>query len=120
MKKTKLLNQIRLRRQRRIRVKVSGSAEKPRLAIFRSNRFVSGQLIDDERGNTLVAVSSRELPKEEQKKSKAIQSALTGELIAKKALKLGMKRAIFDRRAYKYHGRVKAFCEGARRGGLEI
>ncbi len=120
MNKAKTQNRIRARRVRRSRSKIFGSKEKPRLAVSRSNRSLSAQLIDDTEGKTLIAVSSRELSNEERGKKKSDQAALAGELIARKAAKLGITKAIFDRRAYRYHGRVKAFAEGARKAGLAI
>ena len=110
--------QQRLRRRRRVRAKVSGSAERPRLAVFRSNRGVQAQLIDDVRGHTLAAVNwtekeLRDLPRMEQAKR-------AGELIAQRAKDAGAETVIFDRGGYRYHGRVRALAEGAREGGLKF
>ena len=91
-----------------------------RLAVFRSNKFIYGQIIDDQKGHTLVAISQKELPKEKEKENKIQKAALLGEMLASKALKAGVKKVKFDRRCYKYHGRVKAFADGARQGGLEF
>ena len=101
-----------------MRRRVSGTPERPRLAVFRSNRGVFAQLIDDEAGRTLVQVSwiepeLRGLPKKEQAKR-------AGELLAQRAKAAGIERAVFDRGGYQYHGRVKALAEGAREGGLHF
>ena len=106
----------RLKRRRRVRAKVSGTAERPRISVFRSNRGVMVQLIDDEAGRTLAAVNwtedeLRALPKMEQAKR-------AGELLAQCAKAAGVETAVFDRGGYQYHGRVKALAEGAREGGL--
>ena len=111
-------NQARLRRRRRVRAKVSGSGERPRLAVFRSNRGVQAQVIDDVRGHTLAAVNwtepeLRELPRMEQAKR-------AGELIAQRAKDAGAENVIFDRGGYRYHGRVRALAEGAREAGLKF
>lgn len=90
-----------------------------RLAVFRSNKAIYAQIIDDKKGKTLVAADSHKLD-EKVKKTKTQQAEAVGELLAKKALKAGFKKIVFDRRGYKYHGRVKALAEGARRGGLEF
>ena len=108
----------RLRRRRRVRAKVRGNAERPRLAVFRSNRGMHAQLIDDDRGHTLAAVSwlepeLRELPRMEQAKR-------AGELLAGRAKDAGIEACVFDRGGYRYHGKVKALAEGAREGGLRF
>ena len=105
---------------RRARARIFGTAQKPRLAVFRSNRNLYAQLIDDEKGRTLASASNKDLPKSGAKEKKSGQASLVGELIAKKALEKGIKEAVFDRRSYKYHGRVAAVAEGARKGGLKI
>ena len=114
----KTRNQARLRRRRRVRAKVSGSGERPRLAVFRSNRGVQAQVIDDVRGHTLAAVNwtepeLRELPRMEQAKR-------AGELLARRAKDAGAETVIFDRGGYRYHGRVKALADGAREAGLKF
>jgi large subunit ribosomal protein L18 len=116
MKKDVLVK--RLRRAKRVRAKISGTPERPRLAVFRSNKYLYLQLIDDEKGHTLVSASTRELG--EKKDTKTDQARAVGELLAKKAIAAGIKKAVFSRGAYKYHGRVKAAAEGARSGGLII
>ncbi len=107
---------VRLKRRRRVRAKVVGSAERPRIAVFRSNRGVAAQLIDDSSGRTLAAVSWTEsdlktLPRMD-------QARRAGELLAERAKAAGLDSAVFDRGGYQYHGRVRALAEGAREGGL--
>jgi len=120
--KEKALNLIRLRRKRRSRAKIFGTANRPRLSVFRSNRYTYAQLIDDEKGKTLVGASTRELTNSKLKtqNSKFKPAEQLGELVAKKAAEKGIKKAIFDRGSYKYHGRVKAVAEGVRKGGLQL
>ena len=106
----------RLKRRRRVRAKVTGTAERPRISVFRSNRGVFAQVIDDAEGKTLAAVNWTEddlksLPRMEQAKK-------AGELLAERAKAAGVESAVFDRGGYQYHGRVKALAEGAREGGL--
>jgi large subunit ribosomal protein L18 len=115
MKKKKLLNKKREARQKRTRARIFGTAEFPRLSVFRSNKAISVQLIDDESSRTLAAASTAGL-----KGNKTEQAAKVGEAISEKAKALGIKRAVFDRRSYRYHGRVKAVAEGARKAGLNI
>jgi large subunit ribosomal protein L18 len=117
----------RITRHKRIRAKIFGTAKRPRLAVFRSNQHIYGQLIDDEAGRTLVAVSDHILKgsigsKEKVKDGKrGVSRALeAGKLIAQKAKEKSIKNTVFDRGGYKYHGRIKAFAEGAREGGLEF
>jgi large subunit ribosomal protein L18 len=103
----------------RNRAKIFGTAIKPRLSVFRSNKYVSAQLIDDNSGKTLVSASSRELAKTKKGK-KADQSKALGVLIAEKSKKIGIKEVIFSKGPYLYHGRIKALAEGAREAGLKI
>jgi len=108
----------RLRRRRRVRAKIHGTAERPRISVFRSNRGIFAQLIDDDSGRTLVAVNwtegdLRSLGRMEQAKR-------AGELLAERAKAVGVEEAVFDRGGYQYHGRVKALAEGAREGGLTV
>jgi large subunit ribosomal protein L18 len=110
--------QRRLRRRRRVRAKVHGTAERPRIAVFRSNRGISAQLVDDERGHTLAAVSWTEAGVRELKRME--QADRVGRLLAERAQAAGVQRAVFDRGGYRYHGRVKALGDGAREGGLAI
>ena len=104
-------------RHRRVRKSVSGTAERPRLSVFRSNKQIYAQVIDDIAGKTLAAASSIETGAGDDKKGTA---SLVGEAIAKKATSSGIKQVVFDRAGYKYHGRVKALAEGARSGGLDF
>ena len=115
---TKTLNKIRIRRAARARAIIKGTAERPRLSVFRSNRFVYAQLIDDAKGTTVISISSR--GKSASKKSKTEEAAVIGRELAKRAMESNIKNAVFDRGKYAYHGRVKALCEGAREGGLQI
>jgi large subunit ribosomal protein L18 len=110
--------QRRLRRRRRVRAKVRGTAERPRIAVFRSNRGISAQLVDDESGHTLAAVAWTEADVRDLKRME--QAERVGRLLAERAQSAGVQRAVFDRGGYRYHGRVKALGEGAREGGLAI
>ncbi len=110
--------EARLRRHRRVRGKVSGTAERPRLVVFRSNRGVFAQLIDDEAGRTLASASWLEI--RSFKGNKTDQAAEVGKALAAAAGKAGITRCVFDRGGYLYHGRVKALADGAREGGLEF
>jgi large subunit ribosomal protein L18 len=113
-----LKNAQRMRRRRRVRAKVRGSAERPRLSVFRSNRGVQGQLVDDVRGHTLAAVSWTE--PELRELDRMPQAERAGKLLAERAKSAGVAACVFDRGGYRYHGRVKAFAEGAREGGLDF
>jgi large subunit ribosomal protein L18 len=104
----------------RIRKKVVGSAQRPRLAVFRSNSDIYAQLIDDLNGTTLAAASSRDKDILAQKVTKTVKGKLVGEAIARKAVELGISGCTFDRGGNLYHGRVKAVAEGAREGGLKF
>jgi large subunit ribosomal protein L18 len=106
----------RLKRRRRVRAKITGSAERPRISVFRSNRGVFAQLIDDESGRTLAAVNWTEGDLKSLKRMEQAKKA--GELLAERAKAAGVETAVFDRGGYQYHGRVKALAEGAREGGL--
>jgi large subunit ribosomal protein L18 len=111
--------QARERRHRRIRGKVAGTAERPRLAVFRSNKGVFAQLIDDETGKTIAGASWLGL-KKSFKGNKTEQAAEVGKALAEVAKKAGIESVVFDRGGYLYHGRVKALAEGAREGGLKF
>ena len=104
----------------RIRKRISGSSSIPRLTVFRSNSDIYAQLIDDNNGTTIAAASSRQKDITAQKAPKIDKSKMVGEAIAKKAVELGVKKVVFDRSGYIYHGRVKAVAEGAREAGLEF
>ena len=108
----------RLRRRRRVRAKVRGTAERPRIAVFRSNRGIAAQLIDDDAGRTLAAVNWIEAPLRDLKGSE--QAKKVGELLAERAKAAGVESAVFDRGGYQYHGRVQALADGAREGGLSF
>jgi large subunit ribosomal protein L18 len=110
--------EARRRRHRRIRGSVVGSAERPRLAVSRSNKRIYAQLIDDDRGHTLAAAGSHESPTRGLAKGEA--AGEVGKLLAERAKSAGVERVVFDRGGYKYHGRVKALADGAREGGLEF
>jgi large subunit ribosomal protein L18 len=107
----------RLRRHRRVRAKVAGTAERPRLAVFRSNRGISAQLVDDQAGRTLASASWQAVSASG---SKTDQAAAVGKALADAAKKAGIDTCVFDRAGYLYHGRVKALAEGAREGGLSF
>lgn len=104
----------------RIRKKIAGVGQKPRLSVFRSNSDIYAQLIDDVNGVTLAAASSREKDIAAQKGTKVEKSKLVGQSIARKATELGIKDCVFDRGGYLYHGRVKSLADGAREGGLQF
>ena len=118
-KETELARQ---RRHRRVRKRVTGTAERPRLNVFRSLKHIYAQVIDDDRGHTLAAASSLdpELGGKLAGLTKSEQAKLVGELLGRRALARGVKRVVFDRGGYKYHGRVKALAEGSRQTGLEF
>jgi large subunit ribosomal protein L18 len=103
-----------------IRKKVSGTAQKPRLSVFRSNTDIYAQLIDDSNGVTLAAASSKDKDIKAQAGTKTVKSKLVGEAIARKAKDLGLEAVVFDRGGNLYHGRVKAVADGAREGGLQF
>jgi len=109
---------LRERRHRRVRGKVSGTAQRPRLAVFRSNLGISAQLVDDLEGKTLAAATWQQLKKS--KGSKTDQAKEVGKLLAANAKQAGVESVVFDRGGYLYHGRVKALAEGAREGGLKF
>jgi large subunit ribosomal protein L18 len=111
--------QARERRHRRIRGKVAGTAERPRLAVFRSNKGIFAQLVDDGNGKTIAGASWLGLPKSF-KGTKTEQAEAVGKAIAAAAKKAGIDAVVFDRGGYLYHGRVKALADGAREGGLEF
>ena len=108
----------RMRRRRRVRSKVRGSADRPRLSVFRSNRGVVAQLIDDNAGHTVAAVSWTESDLREL--ARMDQASKAGELLAGRAKEAGVESCVFDRGGYRFHGRVKALADGAREGGLRF
>ena len=111
--------EARARRHRRVRGRLSGTAERPRLVVFRSNRGIEAQLVDDVGGRTLAAASWLHL-KKSFKGSKSEKAAEVGKLLATNAKKAGIEQVVFDRGGYLYHGRVKALADGAREGGLRF
>jgi large subunit ribosomal protein L18 len=110
--------QLRARRHRRVRRKIAGTAGRPRLVVFRSNRGIFAQLVDDDAGRTLA--SSSWLEDRDATGSKSEQAAQVGKLLAKKAKDAGIEQVVFDRAGYLFHGRVKALADAAREGGLKF
>jgi len=118
------------KRHKRVRARISGSSERPRLCVFKSNKYIYAQLIDDEKGKVLLSVDDRKLkkpakPLKEKETGKVLTTKVAkafevGKLIAKKAKEKKIEKVVFDRGGYKYHGRVKALAEGAREGGLKF
>jgi large subunit ribosomal protein L18 len=111
-------DQARLKRRRRVRAKIVGTAERPRISVFRSNRGIQAQLVDDLAAHTLAAVSWTESDLRSMKPME--QAGKAGELLAERAKAAGVDAAVFDRGGYRYHGRVKAFADGVREGGLTV
>jgi large subunit ribosomal protein L18 len=109
--------EARMRRHRRVRGKIAGTAERPRLVVYRSNRGISAQLIDDAAGRTLASASWKAVASSG---SKTDQANAVGKALAEAAKKAGIETCVFDRAGYLYHGRVQALAEGAREGGLEF
>ena len=122
MDKAKEKRLARQRRHQRVRRRMMGTAERPRLCVFRSLKHIESQIIDDARGHTLVAASTREPSVQEQlgDKDKTAQAAVVGQVLAERATAAGIKSVVFDRGGYLYHGRVKSLAEAARKGGLEF
>ncbi|HPU69944.1 MAG TPA: 50S ribosomal protein L18 [Coprothermobacter proteolyticus] len=114
--------ELRRVRHKRIRKHITGTAERPRLCVFRSSRHIYAQIIDDQNGHTLVSASTLEEQLRDQVKGlkKTEQAAAVGRLIAERALEKGIKTVVFDRGGYKYHGRVKALADASREAGLEF
>jgi large subunit ribosomal protein L18 len=109
----------RIRRHKRVRAKISGTAKKPRLCVFKSQKHIYGQLIDDDKGKTLAQASDLELKKSE-KQGKMNIALEVGKLIAGKAKDLKIEKVVFDRGGYQFHGKIKSLAEGAREGGLKF
>jgi large subunit ribosomal protein L18 len=122
MGKLDLKKQARLKRKKRIRKHLMGTQERPRLNIFRSSKHIYAQVIDDEHGHTLVAASSVEKIVKEQPKfeNKIAAADFVGKLIGERAIKKGLKKVVFDRGGFLFHGRVKAVSNGAREAGLDF
>jgi large subunit ribosomal protein L18 len=117
MKLKSSIRAARIRRERRVRAKLGVTRDYPRLSVFRSNRYTYAQVIDDRTGKTLASASSREI---KEKGSGVSRSTSVGTLIAERAVKAGVSRAVLDRGRYRYHGRVKALAEAARKAGLNL
>jgi large subunit ribosomal protein L18 len=112
-----------MKSKQRRKAHIAGSTERPRLVVYRSLKYIYGQIVDDSKEKTILTVSnlSKDIKNNASKaKSKIESSKMVGEYIAKKALEKKIRKVVFDRNGYKYHGRVKAFAEGARQGGLEF
>jgi len=122
MSSEKAREEARKRRQRRVRAHVSGTADRPRLNVYRSLAHIYAQVIDDVTGATLVSASTvdTDLRAEVAGKKKAEQAKVVGQAVAKRALARGLTKVTFDRGGYRYHGRIKALADGAREGGLEF
>lgn len=121
----KIRKNARTRRRARVRARVSGTADRPRLAVFRSAKHISAQLIDDAAGKTLASANDAKLKKadltnEENLEAKKAKAYAVGKALAEKAKAAGIAAVVFDRGGYAYHGRVKALADGARAGGLEF
>jgi large subunit ribosomal protein L18 len=123
-KRKKSRQSARIRRHRSIRNRIAGTAERPRLAVFRSLKNIEGQLIDDEAGRTLTGISTLHADlrgfEAEGSNRKVEHAFAAGKLLAEKAREAGIETVVFDRGGYQYHGRVKAFADGAREGGLKF
>ena len=121
-RRVKTREQRRERRHRRVRAKVHGTAERPRLVVHRSINHVEGQVVDDVSGRTLVGLSTLDAALREKRgeMNKTEASHASGKALAEKAREMGVTKVVFDRGGYVYHGRVKAFAEGAREGGLDF
>lgn len=111
-------NKQKIKRQTRTRSKIRGTERRPRLSVFRSNRFVYAQLINDKEGKTIVGVSEKHL--KEKAAGKSARAKAVGVLLAKKAIDKKIKKVVFDRGSYSYHGRISEIANGAREGGLEF
>ena len=118
----KNVNDPRKRRQRRIRLKISGTPERPRLNVFRSLHHIYAQVIDDVSGHTLVSASTvdKDIAEQVAGKKKQEQAAIVGKTVAQRAIDAGIQEVVFDRGGYIYHGRIKALADGAREGGLKL
>lgn len=117
----KIKQDKKIRRRKRTRAKIFGTEKRPRLSVFRSNKHIHGQIIDDQKGKTLVSGSDLELkPSQIKKKNKTLIAYQVGQLLAKKANVKKIKQVVFDRGPFKYHGRLRALAEGAREGGLKF
>lgn len=111
-----------LKRKKRIRKSIVSTADRPRLTVFRSSKHIYGQIVDDTTGTTIVAACSNEKAVKDQPafESKVSKAVFTGKLLAQRAIDKGVKRVVFDRNGFLYHGRIKAFSDGAREAGLDF
>lgn len=110
----------RARRRLKVRAKVEGTGTRPRITVYRSSEHIYVQLIDDQKGKTLINLSEKNLSASKEKITKSQKAALLGSLLAQKSKELKITAAVFDRNGYKYHGRIKALADGAKEGGLKI
>ena len=113
-------HEARVRRHRRVRKRVSGDAARPRLCVFRSNRHIYAQVIDDVAGRTLISASTVEAGLRDSATGNVAAARAVGQLVGERALAAGVSRVVFDRGGFRYHGRVAALCDGARAAGLEV
>jgi large subunit ribosomal protein L18 len=113
-------SEARAKRHRRVRKKVSGTTERPRLAVFRSNRHIYAQVIDDTTGRTLAAASTAEPGLRASSTANVDAAKAVGQLVGERAQAAGISRVVFDRGGFRYHGRIAALCDGARAAGLEV
>jgi large subunit ribosomal protein L18 len=120
IRKVRSANDSRMRRHLRVRKKVEGTPERPRLVVFRSSKHIYAQIVDDQRGVTLVGGADTSEGVQVDGKGKVARSFALGRFIATKAKEKGIAKVVFDRGGYQYHGRVKAVADGARKGGLEF
>ncbi|HET9091234.1 MAG TPA: 50S ribosomal protein L18 [Acidimicrobiales bacterium] len=120
MSSTRRTHELKARRHRRVRRKIAGTAERPRLAVFRSNRHIVAQVIDDGAGRTLAAASTVEAALRTEATGNATAAATVGRLIAERAKAAGVDKVVFDRGGARYHGRVAALADAAREAGLEL
>jgi len=120
MAKVVLRKNNKIRRKLRVRKKIFGTSKKPRLSVYRTNKYCYGQIIDDSKGVTLVSLSLNDIKKLHKDKNKMEASFEIGKILAEKALEKKIKTAVFDRSSYYYHGRIKQIAEGAREGGLKL
>ncbi len=118
------MNKIKIKkrekRRKKIRAKVRGTSQKPRLAVFKSNLHIYGQIIDDDLGKTLISASDLEMKKSDKSVKKQEIAFMVGEKLSQKAVKKKNKQVVFDRGGFKFHGRIKAFAQGSRKAGLKF
>lgn len=118
--KPKIKRQHRLGRHKRVRAKINGSSKRPRIAVFKSNRHVFVQFIDDTVGKTILSSKIISAKNKKAKETKTTEASLVGEMLAGKAKEIGINEAVFDRGGFKFHGRVKAIADGLKKGGIKI